>query len=293
MGSATAEEVRVCGRTFSARDLDVVRRIVASDPRPHRSEIARRTCESLDWRRPDGRLKEMSCRVALLRLEDRGLILLPPPLCGNGNRQRHRLKELVPVPSARVTGSVGGIPGLFLRPVATRAESRLWNSAVARHHYLGYQPLPGAQVRYLLTCDSGLLAVLGFGASAWKVAPRDRFIGWSREQREARLHLVVDNARFLVLPSVRSRNLASWVLTACARRLRADFQERYGYGPVLLETFVERERFTGACYKAAGWEYVGDTKGRGKLDRHHLKALPVKRVFVKPLVPDFRQVLCG
>ena len=148
-------------------------------------------------------------------------------------------------------------------------------------------------MRYFVSCDAGLLAVLGFGASAWKIAPRDRWIGWSVKQREARLHLVVDNARFLILPGVTSRNLASWLLAECARRIPADFLDRYGYSPVLLETFVERERFTGACYKAAGWEYVGDTKGRGKLDREHRCAVPVKRIFVRPLVADFRKALCG
>jgi len=288
-----AEGVRVCGRVFGADDLDVVRRIIASDPPPHRLEIARRTCEALGWRRPDGRLKEMSCRVALLRLMDRGLIVLPPPRTRNGNHGRFRLKRLVEVETAPVTEGVGKIAGLSLHVVRTPAESRLWNSAVAKFHYLGYRPLPGAQMRYLLRGDTGLLAVLGFGAGAWKVGPRDRWIGWSREDREARLHLVVDNARFLILPGVRSPNLASFVLSACARRLPRDFRERYGYEPVLLETFVERERFTGACYVAAGFTYVGDTQGRGKLDREHRCGLPVKRIFVRPLVPDFRRVLCG
>ncbi len=293
MGAIPEEEVKVCGRVFTAEDLDTVRGIIDSDARPHRREIARQTCEALRWRRPDGRLKEMSCRVALLRLHDRGLVILPPPLTRNGNRGRSRPKELVSVPTASVTKGVGRISGLAVRPLRTRAESKLWNSAMAKFHYLGYRPLPGAQMRYFVTCDAGLLAALGFGASAWKVAPRDRWIGWSVRQREARLHLVVDNARFLILPGVRSRNLASWLLAECARRIPADYMDRYGYRPVLLETFVERERFTGACYKAAGWECVGDTKGRGKLDREHRHALPVKRIFVRPLVGDFRKALCG
>jgi len=290
---STSTTLRVCGRTFSEDELQVIREIVALDSRPNRRAIARETCRALDWRRPDGRLKEMSCRVALLRLEERGLISLPPPQNTNGNGKRHHPKELVSVDGASVAAGVGSLGGLALRPVRTRADSKLWNSAVAKYHYLGYRPLPGAQMRYLFTCDAGLLAVLGFSASAWKVAARDRFIGWSHEQREARLHLVVDNARFLILPGVRSRNLASFVLSACTRRIRGDFAERYGYEPVLLETFVERERFSGACYKAAGWEYLGDTKGRGKLDRCHRHALPVKRVFVRPLAPDFREVLCA
>jgi len=288
-----AKEVVVCGRAFSEGDLRAIREIVAHPSRPNRSAIARETCRVLDWRRPDGRLKDMSCRVALLRLEERDLISLPPPQTRNGNGKRHLPKEIVSIPVASVAAGVGQLSGLALRPVRTRAESKLWNSAVAKYHYLGYRPLPGAQIRYLVSCDAGLLAVLGFSASAWKVAARDRFIGWSHERRKARLHLVVDNARFLILPWVRSRNLASFALSACARRIRGDFAEGYGYEPVLLETFVERERFTGACYRAAGWEYLGDTKGRGKLDRHHRHALPVKRVFVRPLSPDFREVLCG
>ena len=293
MGTLPVPGVKVCGRVFTADDLDIVRRIIDSDSRPHRREIARQTCEALHWHRPDGRLKEMSCRVALLRLQDRELITLPPPLTQNGNRTRSRPKDLVSVPTAPTVQGVSKIRGLAVKPLKTRAESKLWNSAMAQYHYLGYRPLPGAQMRYFVECDAGLLAVLGFGASAWKVAPRDRWIGWSQQQREAGLHLVVDNARFLILPGVKSRNLASWLLAECARRIPRDFEDRYGYRPVLLETFVERERFTGTCYQAAGWEYVGDTKGRGKLDREHRHALPVKRIFVRPLVADFRQALCG
>jgi hypothetical protein len=288
-----AQGVRVCGRWFCGGDLDLVRRIVASDPPPHRREIARRTCEALGWRRPDGRLKEMSCRVALLRLMERGFISLPPPRTRNANRERTRPREPVEIPAVSVAEGVGRIAGLSLRAVSTAAESRLWNSAVAEFHYLGYRPLPGAQMRYLLTGEVGLLAVLGFGAGAWKVAPRDRWIGWSHEQREARLHRVVDNARFLILPGVRSRNLASFVLSACLRRLPGDFRDRYGYEPVLVETFVERDRFSGTCYLAAGFTHVGDTQGRGKLDRRRQYGLPVKRILLRPLVRDFRRVLCG
>ena len=293
MGVDGREVVRVCGRSFTEEDLDVVRGIIGSESRPHRSEIARRTCEALGWRRPDGRLKSMSCRVALLRLQARGLLVLPPPRTRNGNGRPLRLTELVSIPGISVSKGVGQISGLELRPVETGAESKLWNSAVARFHYLGYKPLAGAQLRYLVSGGEGLLAVLGFGASAWKVAPRDRYIGWSPEQRVARLHLVVNNSRFLILPGVQCPNLASWILSKCTRRLPGDFEGRYGYRPALLETFVDRERFTGTCYRAAGWKYVGDTKGRGKLDREHLHALPVKRIFVRPLVRGFRRELCG
>ena len=162
-----------------------------------------------------------------------------------------------------------------------------------RYHYLGYTPLPGAQMRYLVTSQRRVLAVVGFGASAWKAAPRDRFIGWSVAQREARLQLVVNNARFLILPWVQVRNLASTVLARSSRRLPDDWQARYGYRPLLLETFVQSDRFAGTSYRAANWTHVGQTQGRGKLDVHRTHALPRKDIWLYPLRRDFRRRLCA
>jgi hypothetical protein len=169
----------------------------------------------------------------------------------------------------------------------------LWNELIERHHYLRYKPLPGAQLRYLVFSGSHLLAALGFGASAWKVAPRDRWIGWSAEERRHNLHLVVNNARYLILPWIRSPNLASRILAGVARQLPRDWESRYHYSPVLLETFVERERFQGTCYRAANWMHVGHTQGRGKLDRQGQRLLPVKEIFLYPLRRDFRRRLCS
>ena len=283
--------VTVCGRAFALRDLDLVRQIIEKEPRPHRREIARQVCTQLRWVRPDGRLKEMSCRVALLRLEALGFLRLPPPLTRNGNRRPYQPRETLVAPEVPILDRVEGLAGLRLRVVTSARESRLWNEAVSRFHYLGYRRLPGAQGRYLVEAERGLLGVVGFGASAWKVAPRDRWIGWSDLQRRARLHLVVNNARFLLLPWVRSQNLASWVLGQCARRLPEDWEGRYGYRPVLLETFVEQGRFRGTCYRAANWACLGETQGRGKLDRHKRFGVPVKAIFVYPLVRDFREAL--
>ena len=148
-------------------------------------------------------------------------------------------------------------------------------------------------MRYFARTDSRILALFGFGAAAWKTAPRDQFIGWSAKQRQSRLHLLVNNARFLILPWVRSANLASRLLAMATRRLADDWQQRYGYRPVLLVTFVETPRFQGTCYKAANWIYLGDTQGRGKLDVHHTARLPKKSVWVHPLARDFRRILCG
>jgi len=235
----------------------------------------------------------MSCRVALLRLEAMGLIRLPPPLKRSGNRKPYVPSRGIVQPREDLICPAEKLEGLNVRVVANARDSKLWNEAVSRFHYLGYNRLPGAQVRYLVESDAGLLAVLGFAASAWKIAPRDRWIGWSEAQRKARLHLVVNNARFLILPWVRSQNLASFLLARCAERLPGDFHARYGYSPVLLETFVERERFRGTCYKAANWTYLGDTKGRGKLDRFAEANLQVKQIYAFPLIRRFREALCG
>src|SRR5436190_9066515 len=281
---SSAESVVVCGRGFASADLATIREIIESRPPLNRREIAVRACELLRWTRPDGRLKEMSCRVALIRLEKLGLIKLPAPLRTNANGKPYCASTTLAPPLLSIPPEVGSMDELSIRPVHGPKDSRLWNEAVSRFHYLGYKPLPGAQLRYLVDCSISLLGVLGFGASAWKVAPRDEWIGWTPEQRERRLYLIVNNARFLILPWVRVHNLASWILGHCARRLPSDWEERYGYRPVLLETFVDRTRFRGTCYEAANWRYVGDTQGRGKLDRHHRSAIAVKKVYLRPLV---------
>ena len=283
--------MKYCGRDFSDTDLAEIRRIVAQAPSRTRWALSQLICERLAWRKPDGGLKEMSCRVALLRMEQHGHVLLPPPRRRNGNG-KHRVRRTPRAePQPPVCTPVRELRDLRLQLVASEGDSRLWNEYIDRYHYLGYKPLPGAQLRYFARADGHPLALFGFGAAAWKTAPRDEFIGWTRAQRERRLHLVVNNARFLILPWVTSKHLASKLLGLAARRLPGDWHARYGYRPVLLETFVEKERFSGTCYRAANWLCLGDTQGRGKLDRHRLHALPLKSVWAFPLTQRFRQFL--
>lgn len=284
--------MRYCGRDFSDGELVEVRRI-AAEPGRNRAAISRLVCEALQWRKPDGGLKQMSCRVALLRMQGDGHLLLPPPRRRNGNRTPYARRTQQAQPQAAILEPVCELHNLRLEPVVSKDDSHLWNEYVDRYHYLGYQRLPGAQLRYFARTDDRTLAVLGFGAAAWKIAPRDDFIGWTVAQREQRLHLVVNNARFLILPWVQSRHLASKLLALAARRLPADWSRRYGYRPALLESFVDKERFAGTSYKAANWQCLGDTQGRGKLDRHKLRALPIKSIWVFPLARHFRRVLAG
>ena len=282
---------KVCGKGLTEADLETVRGAVRKATPPLRAEIARRVCEALQWYDTQGQPKLMSARVGLLRLHRAGVIELPPPRNGNGNA-----RGLVRQPTAWPTSepvrvAVGELSGLHLQAVTGKAASRLWNGLIDRWHYLGYSPLPGAQLRYLIHWDHGLLGAIGFGAAAWKVAARDRWIGWGRATREAHLGRVLNNARFLLLPWVEVKNLASKVLSLAAVQVSEDFPARYGEHVVLLETFVQRPRYQGTCYRAANWQYLGETLGRGKCDRHHRAALPRKAVYVYPLAADFRAAL--
>jgi hypothetical protein len=288
-----AGPARYCGRDFSPADIGLIAGLAAA--LPTRAAIAEATCQALDWRRPDGQTRAMSARVALNKMAADGLITLPPPRNGNGNG---RIPRHLPAgqgelfETAPVTGTLASLGPLTSRLVTTRADSRTWNNLIAAHHYLGYAPLAGAQLRYLIRAgQAGTLAAISFGASAWKCAARDTLTGWDPPARETRLHLVVGNARFLILPHVRVPHLASAILGRITRRLPADWQAAYGYAPVLAETFVETYRFSATSYRAANWIHAGRTQGRGKLDRDHHHPLPVKDVYLYPLHRNWQRIL--
>ena len=287
------ETLRYCGRNFSIEEMDLIRSMIAAEPRRNRHQLSRVVCEELGWRRPDGLVKDMSCRVAMLRMHRDGLINLPPPRHANANGRTRPKITAASNPQAPLCVSVNKLGDLAFRIVHTKKDSLLWNELIERYHYLGYKPLPGAQLRYLVYSHSRLLAVLGFGAAAWSTAPRDDFIGWSSRQREANLHLVVNNARFLIPPWITVKNLASKTLATVSKRLTADWEQRYGYQPVLLETFVESARFRGTCYRAANWTHVGKTKGRGKLEKTQKQVTPIKDILLYPLDKRFRNILCS
>jgi hypothetical protein len=284
--------MRYCGRYFQGTEVELIRALLLADPPLSRYRLSQAVCERLNWRRPDGRLKDMSCRVAMLRMQADGLFTLPAPRKAKPTAyQAHpELESAVREPQA--VPSVD-LARLRVELIENKSDSLLWNAYIQRHHYLGHQLLPGAQLRYFVRAGSHIVAALGFGASAWKTQPRDTAIGWSSEQRQRNLHLIVNNARFLILPWIHCKNLASRILALTLKRLANDWQARYAYRPVLLETFVEKPRFAGTCYKAANWQYLGDTQGRGKLDTFNLKNKPIKSVWIYPLVRNFRQQLCN
>ncbi len=282
---------RLVGKPFDQDTLVAIRReIEAADP-CNRAEIARRVCKRLEWKSPSGKDQLMSARVGLLRLHRAGLIELPEPTRGNGNGRGLRAHPVALPEAHRINQPVHELAGLALRRVESKACSALYNALIDRHHYLGYRPMAGAQARYLIVWEQGVLGAIGFGASAWKIAPRDQFIGWTRERRHQNLHLILNNSRFLILPWVHSANLASKVLSFSARRIPEEFAREYGYAPVLLESFVERGRFRGQSYRAANWVCVGQTQGRGKKHVYKTPGVAVKDIWLYPLRRDFRRVL--
>ncbi len=291
---------RYCGRVFTYQEIDGIRQLIAAEPKRNRLELSKIVCEQFQWLRPDGRLKDMSCRVAMLRMHRDGLICLPAPQTKNSNGKIRPQISSASAPQKSISLPAGQLGPLLFRPISTQKDSYLWNELIERYHYLGHKPLPGAQFRYLVfsspkksSTSRDLLAALGFGAAAWKVAPRDRFIGWTPQQRVSNLHLIVNNARFLILPWVTSKNLASRILSGIAKQLPHDWQSSYNYTPVLLETFVQKDRFKGTCYRAANWIFLGQTQGRGKLDRYNKCPLPIKDIFVYPLNKSFKTILCA
>ncbi len=281
---------RLFGQEFNEDKLERIRGIIKETRPCLRENIALRVCQEFDWYNRLGKEKTMGCKVALLRLYRKGLIELPAPRRSNGNGKYSKIKN-IQIEEKAVNLSAGKLKGLHLEIVTGKTRSDLWNSLIARYHYLGYMPLVGHQKRYLIYWDEGVLGAVGFSSSAWKIKDRDNWIGWDAETRASNLYLIINNSRFLLLPWIQSKNLASKVLSLCVHRLPEDYHKSYGYRPVLLETFVESVRFAGTCYKAANWIYLGQTKGRGKLDRYNEKKLPIKEIFVYPLVRNYRKVL--
>ena len=284
-----------CGRLFSKPELELMREMARDYARLGVTEIARTVCELLDWKRANGRLKDQECRQLLERLRDQGWLTLPAVRNTGPRGPRHIQLSEASAPQATLEGGAGEFAPLELRVVESRSESQLWTELIERHHYLSYRVPVGANLRYLVYSGRGeqVLACLLWSSPAWKMAPRDQWIGWNREQRAQNLQWVVNNSRYLILPWVRVRGLASKILGQCARQLPGDWELRYGYRPLLLETLVDARRFRGTCYRAANWIRVGQTQGRGRMDsKHRAQGLAPKDIYLYPLCRNVRQQLC-
>jgi hypothetical protein len=286
--------VRVGEQRLDEKIIGRIQGIIDANPKARRGALSRQICEQLKWRSRNGRLREVSCRKILSRLHRDGKIQLAEAEPFKGRR-----KPRVELEQIRLEAVTSGVLRDF-QPVelvvvgsADREASGIWNELMDRYHYLGSGPLCGAQLRYLIRSEQqGWIGALSFSGAAWSVQKRDQWIGWSRPIREKNLNQVVANSRFLIVPQWRVPHLASHVLALAVKRLRGDWRGRYGYEPVLVETFIDKERFAGTCYRAANWMEVGETQGRGRQDAAHRRRCSVKRIFVYPLDPRARERLC-
>lgn len=287
--------LRFCGRELSPDQLTLIRELVHDFPRLNQTELARTICELLDWRRPNGGLKSRECFQFLDQSQQRGWLALPQHRPSKPIGPRVVACDASSDPQPARTGSLSEYRPLQLQRIETAADRRLFQQYIHRYHYLGYRVPYGAQVRYFVRspAHSCLLACLLFTSAAWKMAPRDRYIGWSARTRPTRLSLVVNNSRFLILPWIRVPYLASHILSLAARQLPSDWLALYGARPVLLETLVDAARYPGTCYRAANWIHVGITQGRGRMDRRgQALGRSPKQIFLYPLDRRWREQLC-
>ena len=284
-----------CGRTFGAEELSEIKDIVESFPGLSRTELAGTVCELLAWYRPSGKYKQRECREFLEHLESCGLFRLPARRSTRPRGSRTRVpKTRYGRPQPPIEGTVGEISAVSLTLVESQQQRLLWRELVGRYHYLGHKVPFGAHLRYLIRIarPEAVVGCLQFSSPAWKMKPRDQWIGWSDVTRQRNLQQVVNNSRFLILPWVKVRNLASTLLAMAARHVVSDWEQRYGIRPVLLETLVDTQRYSGTSYKAANWLNVGMTTGRGRMDRdHRLHGNAPKAIFLYPLRKDARRQL--
>ena len=294
MKALDRRDLTFCGRSFGDDELELMRRIAADFSALGVTEIARTVCELLEWKRPSGRLKNHECRQLLEGLAADGFLRLPKLRKLGGRGPRRVDVSTACFDPAPVECAASECEPLELALVEGQGEGRLWRQQVERYHYLGWRVPFGANLRYWVRNRERELACLLWTSPAWKMQARDAWIGWSDEQRRRNLQSIVNNSRFLVLPWVRVKGLASKILALSARRIPQDWQSRYGHRVLLLETLVDATRFRGTCYRAANWVYVGQTAGRGRMDQEHEShGQSIKDIYLYPLLRTTRQRLCG
>jgi hypothetical protein len=292
----TKINIIIQGRPITDKILKQIRSLILTNASWNRTRLSRELCLQWDWTNAQGELKDMACRTLLLKLESKKLIQLPPRQSTVHNENRNR--NIQPVPHSRhpIQTSLKKLLPLQISLVDNDNDEqrRLFGYLLYKYHYLSYHTPVGENIKYLIKDKNGrVLSCMLFGSAAWRVAGRDQFIGWSENHRKAHLHLVTNNSRFLILDWVNVPNLASYLLSVIAKRISKDFQDKYAHPVYLLETFVERQRFKGTCYKAANWIHVGQTQGRSRNDRYSRLSVPVKNIFLYPLTQQFQEHLNG
>jgi hypothetical protein len=285
------EKIKIQGRFLSVIDIEYINVVIRENPEWSRRKISIHLCEQWDWRNDAGHIKDMACRSMLVKLDNRGLVHLPARRQQPVNRMLQKKIPFVPHDQSSVVSSLSDLRPLHITHPSPGSESdTLFSFLLSEYHYLGYKGVVGENIRYIITARNDRIVGLAlFGAAAWQVAPRDAYLGWSSEQRQSNLKYITNQMRFCILPWVRVPYLASHILSRLSRRVSSDWQNRYGHPVYLIETFVDRSRFAGTCYKAANWIYLGKTKGRSRNGRLNTIEVPIKDIYVYPLASSFRR----
>jgi hypothetical protein len=281
------------GKTVDGTEIDFIKRLIAENPGLSRRRLSTKLCLAWNWVQANGHPRDMVCRGLMLGLHRRGLIELPARRFIPHNPLAVRVQ---PEPELDLSWdgiecALSELGPIEIRQVRRTPQEKLFGSLMQAHHYLGYTQPVGEHLKYIYYAQGRPMACMAWSSSPRHLGARDRFIGWNKQTRRANIHLLAYNTRFLILPWVRVRHLASHLLARTARVISADWQKLYHHPVHLLETFIDPERFRGACYRAANWILVGKTTGRGKDDQTKRANRSLKELWVYPLSRDFRKKL--
>ena len=273
------------GWLFTPEELELVKDTVAKNRSLSRRRVAEIICERLNWRDFNGSLKVIAALEALRRMEEKGFLILPPAKPSGGyhkirllTAQEVEFKE----PKEKLTGSIETMGQLHFE-LTRRDKERLWRYLIQRYHYLGYRRLVGRHLKYFIHIGDKLVALLGFSDGIYHFRLRDRWLGWDEKTRQAKRHLVINNSRFLILPWVKIENLGSKILSQAAKVVPRDWEARYGYRPHYMETFVEACKFRGTVYKAANWQCLGKSQGKGRRGLNYFFHGKIRDYYIYPL----------
>ena len=286
--------IRYRGRQATSEEVVFIRRLIVDNPDDSRRALSVKLCKALNWVQPNGALRDMVCRGYMLELHRAGYIKLPAKKCSPPNPLVDRRKPTeISIDQRPLVTALKNIRPLKLQQVRRSRLEKLFNSLIEAYHYLGYCQPVGEHLKYIVFAGQRPVGCLAWSSAARHIGCRDRFIGWSAQYRRKHIHLIACNTRCLILPWVRVAYLASHILAQMAKAVAVDWQRVYNHRIYYLETFVDKERFAGSCYKASNWIYLGDTTGRGKNDQSKKANRSIKAVFGYPLIKDFRRHLCG
>ncbi len=285
-------DIRYRGRVATTKDIELINALMAASPDDSRFKLSFKFCKETNWVQPNGTLKDMVARGYMLMLHRSGYITLPPKRSNPPNPLAKRKKPpIVEVDRTPVDTKLKKIMPIEFLQVRRSGKEKLFNSLVDRYHYLGYTQPVGEHLKYIVYAKDRPVACLAYSSAPRHIGPRDTFIGWNQKIRKKNISLICYNMRFLILPWVRVPYLASHILAKICKILPGDWNKIYNHPVHYIETFVDRQRFAGTCYKAANWIYLGDTKGLGKDSQDKIPNRSIKAIYGYPLIKNFRKLL--